>query len=161
MSNCWLLEANVLIKKFDNRKAVGFVTNYDTASQTGLFFGLYDNGNSDAMTLSTFDATTGKLTGTVANAFLGSKIKENVWYELYLNICTGADFITGLGSVVPAASDGVTGIACPEVADQSCLPISGPLPDGINPVGAAGIAGQAKSSFVDSSVRNLEVRGTF
>ena len=53
---CVELKAQVLIKKFNNRKAVGFVTHYNLGTQKGLFLGLYDNGNSDAMTLSTFDA---------------------------------------------------------------------------------------------------------
>ena len=101
------INAEVRIKKYDNRKAVGFVTNYDAASGKGLFLGLYDNGNTDALTLSTFEAngtTTGQLTSTVVTLSLGSKIKENVWYTLqfqnlcvdrYAGISAGSAFVTG------------------------------------------------------------------
>jgi hypothetical protein len=103
--------------------------------------GLYDNGNSDAMTLSTFDANTGKLTGTVANLFLGSKIKEKVWYRLQLEFCSAGGDLFGSGRVV--------GVNLP----LETLPFDVSLPAGISPFGQVGIAGYAKSSFVDSSVR--------
>ena len=64
--NCVEIEADVMIHKFDNRMAVGFVTNYDTNTNKGLFIGLYDNGNTDAVTVSTFDGSTGQLLSTVA-----------------------------------------------------------------------------------------------
>jgi hypothetical protein len=40
------------------------------------------------------------------------------------------------------------------------LTYSGDLPSGIVAVGAAGIAGQAKSAFVDSQVRDIEISGS-
>jgi hypothetical protein len=140
--SCVEIEASVKIHQFANRKAVGFVTNYDPGTGKGLFLGLTDNGNSDAMTLSTFDATTGKLTGTVANASLGSKIRENEWYILVLEICTDADSVSGFGGL---RTDSVTHV----------LPFDEDLPDGISPSGLIGIAGQAKSAIVDSSVADF------
>ena len=142
---CVAVSASVLIKRFDNRKAVGLVTNYDPGSGTGLFLGLYDNGNSDALTLSTFDATTGKLTGTVANLFLGSKIQENVWYSLDLEICNNGTTLTGTASVV-----GDTLLVQAFSLNGLLLPL------GISSSGQIGIAGYAKSSFVDSSVKNFD-----
>ena len=57
--SCVFMSAPVVIHRFDNRKAIGFVTNVqpgvDPGTGTGLFLGLYDNGNTDALTLSTFD----------------------------------------------------------------------------------------------------------
>jgi hypothetical protein len=140
---CWALEAEVLIKRFDNRKGVGFVTNY--AGGMGLFFGLYDNGNSDGLTLSTFDTATGKLLSTVKTVFLGSKVKENAWYPLALDICThnGGTWLSAHGVVELAPGE------------WTPLDFEGPTPPGIAAYGAAGIAGQAKSSFVDSSVRDF------
>lgn len=147
---CVSLTAQVLIKKYDNRKAVGFVTNLSGGGK-GLFLGLYDNGNTDAMTLSTFDASTGKLGTTVANKSLGSKIQENVWYQLELDICNNGAHLVGQASVEPFPPAG--GPAC--TGAQACLDIDTALPAGISVDGRIGIAGYAKSSFVDSSVKNF------
>jgi hypothetical protein len=141
--DCPVVNAQVLIKKFDNRKGVGFVTHYNPGNGTGLFLGLYDNGNSDALTLSTFNGNTGQLTGTVATKALGSKVLENTWYDLHLEVCVDAS-ITGTATV----NGGSNNIA-------ATLPISAANP-GIATFGEIGIAGQAKSSFVDSSVRNFQ-----
>jgi len=145
---CGIVAAEVTIHRFDNRKAVGVVTNYDPASGKGLFLGLYDNGNSDALTLSTFEATAttaGKLTGTVANVFLGSKVKENAWYIVELNFCNdGGNFVSTGGFVLDG--DTFEELGGFEISDGT------PLPTGISPSGQIGIAGQAKNSFVDSSV---------
>jgi hypothetical protein len=119
------------------------VSHYNSGNGTGLFLGLYDNGNTDALTLSTFNGNTGQLTGTVANKALGSKIQENVWYNLRLQVCVNGN-ITGSAFV----SGGPTPIA-------EGLPINAPNTAGIVSFGEIGIAGQAKSSFVDSSVRSF------
>ena len=139
---CPVLNAQVLIKRFDNRKGVGFVTHYNAGNGTGLFLGLYDNGNTDALTLSTFNGNTGQLTGTVATKALGSKVLENTWYNLHLELCVDAS-ITGNATVYGGSNN---------IAET--LPIGAANP-GIAPFGEVGIAGQAKSSFVDSSVRNF------
>ena len=142
--------AEVLIKTFNNRKGVGIVTHYDQATQKGVFLGLYDTGNTDGMTLSTFDGTTGKLTGTIAgaNLFLGTKIQENVWYSLDVDVCYDA----GLDKMVAEAS--VENIAGnPALSEE--FEIVADWPDGIPHSGQIGIAGWAKSSFVNSSVRNF------
>jgi hypothetical protein len=144
---CPGVKAEVLIKRFDNRKAVGFVTHYDPATGKGLFLGLYDNGNTDALTLSTFNATTGQLTGTVATKALGSKIQENVWYTLSLDVCVEPDngVIHGNALVEGGLNNISEGMTFGPVANTA----------GISHSGQIGIAGQAKSSFVDSSVRNF------
>jgi hypothetical protein len=152
---CWAMSASILIKRFDNRKAVGFVTNYDVATKTGLFFGVYDNGNTDAITISKF--TGGQLqTPPLATKPLGSKIKENTWYDVDLDTCENA--------VVPGSIDVQFSVDVGGGGDcndaTSCAEYSGPLPDGIVAVGAAGIAGQAKSAFVDSQVRAISMTGT-
>jgi hypothetical protein len=133
----------VTIHKFDNRKAVGFVTNYDDAKKSGLFLGLYDNGNSDALTLSTFDAATGALKTTVKTMSLGAKIQENVAYLLTLESCYDG---TNLEAKATVKNDKVS----------EALSFKGPLPGGISPSGQIGIAGQAKSAYVDSTVTNFQ-----
>ena len=139
--DCVIIEAAVKIYKFDNRKAIGFVFNYDTETDTGLFLGLYDNGNTDGLTLSTFNGATGKLTGTVQTKFLDSKIKENTWYFLEAAVCTdGTDL-----SADAIVTDFATVFEDLEI-------VSVPLPVGISQFGQIGIAGQAKSSFVDSTM---------
>ena len=160
---CWSMEALVLIKKFDNKKAVGFVTNYDTGTKTGLFFGLYDAGNTDSLTLSTFDGNTGKLTGTLASKALGSKIKENVWYELELDTCDLSGNFNVTLSVEDADDPGEgegDGDRCTENPSTVCLLYNGPLPGVIATRGAAGIAGYAKSAIVDSQVTSIVIVGS-
>jgi hypothetical protein len=146
--DCVFMEADVTIHKFDNRKAVGFVTNYDTETNTGLFWGLYDNGNTDGLTLSTFNGATGKLTGTVGTLPLGSKIKENVWYFLEAEVCNDG---TNLTFAAAAVFDAATFTFIGELD----IPDTTPLPDGISQFGQIGIAGQAKSAVVDSSVADF------
>ena len=141
--DCVFIAAIVNIHRFDNRKAVGFVTNYDTETNTGLFFGLYDNGNTDGLTLSTFNGATGQLTGTVGTHFLGSKIKENVWYFMEVEVCSdGTNFSETFGVVTDFAT----------FAEELDIPDTTLLPAGISQFGQIGIAGQSKSAFVDSSV---------
>jgi hypothetical protein len=157
---CVELAADVRIKRYDNRKAVGFVTHYDAATQKGLFLGLYDNGNSDAMTLSSFDGATGKLTATLANVFLGSKVKENTWYTLQLGICSEGAQLVAHASMEEASVDTTyAAIGAPCAPGQTCLDVPFyPLtawPAGISPFGQIGIAGYAKSAFVDSSVTDF------
>ena len=123
--SCVLIDASVTIQKFDNRKAVGFVTNYDAATQSGLFLGLYDSGNSDGLTLSTFDGASGKLTSTVKTLSLGSKIQENVAYVLKLEICYDG---TNLAAAAAVKNNTVLEV----------LSFKGPLPAGIAPSGQIG-----------------------
>jgi len=140
--SCVRIRAEVLIKRFDNRKGLGIVTNVDPVTKKGLFLGLYDNGNSDALTLSTFNGSTGKLTSTLADVPLHSKIRENVWYTLTLDAC-----VTGPNISVQATVEG------DNVSED--LDFFGALPTGILPAGQIGIAGFAKNSFVDSTVKSF------
>jgi hypothetical protein len=156
-NTCWVLAANVLIKRFDNRKAVGFVTNYDEGTKKGLFFGVYDNGNTDALTISAFDGATGQLkTPPLATKALGSKIKENTWYLLELDTCEAA--ASDMEFSVKKTDDVADPGDCETPAN--CVTFSGPLPLEIVARGAAGIAGYAKSAFVDSQVRDISFVGT-
>ena len=138
---CIVLEAVVVIHKFDNRKAVGLVFDYDPLGGAGIFLGLYDNGNSDGLTFSTFDAKTGKLTSTLATTFLGSKIKENVPYFLAAEVCNDGTNLIGEGFVTDESTFEA------EVDFGSI-----PLPPGIFAAGAIGLAGQAKSALVNATV---------
>ena len=140
---CVAMDATVVIRKFDNRKAVGFVANYDAATKKGLFLGLYDSGNSDGLTLSTFDGAKGTLLATVKTLFLGAKILENVAYALALDICYDG---TTLNAKATVKNDKV----------NEALSYSGPLPAGISPSGQIGIAGQAQSAYVDSTVSKFQ-----
>lgn len=142
--SCVSIDATVTIHKFDNRKAVGFVANYDPATQKGLFLGLYDNGNSDGLTLSTFNGATGQLLATVKTLFLSAKIQENVGYFLELDICNDGTTLTATGTVKNGT------------ATVGALSFTGPIPTGISSSGQIGIAGQAKSAAVDSSVSKFE-----
>ena len=87
--DCVFMSAPVVIHKFNNRKAIGFVSNVqpgvNPGSGTGLFVGLYDNGNTDTVTLSTFQD--GQLTSTVATLPLGPQIKEDGLYGLVAAVC--------------------------------------------------------------------------
>ena len=142
--SCVSIDATVTIHRFDNRKAVGFVANYDPVTQKGLFLGLYDAGNSDGLTLSTFSGATGQLLATVKTLSLGAKIQENVGYFLELDICNDGTTLTATGTVKNGTA--VVGV----------LSFKGPIPAGISSSGQIGIAGQAKSSSVDSSVSKFE-----
>ena len=142
--SCVSIDATVTIRKFDNRKAVGFVANYDPVTRKGLFLGLYDAGNSDGLTLSTFNGATGQLLTTVKTLFLGAKILENTGYFLELDICNDGTTLTATGTVKNGT------------ATVGVLSFTGPMPVGISPSGQIGIAGQAKSAAVDSSVSKFE-----
>jgi hypothetical protein len=142
--SCVSIDATVTIHKFDNRKAVGFVANYDPATQKGLFLGLYDAGNSDGLTLSTFSGATGQLLATVKTLFLGAKVLENVGYFLELDICNDGTTLTATGTVKNGT------------ATVGVLSFTGPIPAGISPSGQIGVGGQAKSAAVDSSVARFE-----
>ena len=145
--DCVFVGAFVQIHRFDNRKAVGFVFNYDPGTGKGLFWGLYDNGNNDALALSTFDGMTGKLTGTVATFSIGSRIKENVWYELEAEVCNDGTHLAFSASVQSMDTDTPS-------KERLAMPVLS-LPAGISRFGQIGIAGQAKSTFVDSSVADF------
>jgi hypothetical protein len=144
---CVFVQALVTIHRFDNRKAVGYVMNYDAETGMGLFWGLYDNGNTDALTLSTFDGNTGRLKDTVGSLPLKSKIKEGVPYALIAQVCTHDQ-----------ATPPNLGIAFGFVTDfdtvfEELVLDHPPLPAGISPLGGQiGIAGQAKNAFVDATV---------
>jgi hypothetical protein len=144
---CVEVTAEFLIKTFNNRKGVGIVTHYDPATGKGLFLGLYDNGNTDGLTLSTFEG--GKLTGTVAgvDVYLGSKIKENVWYSLDLDVCYDAGNLKAEIDLQTTGPD-------PELLLER-EDIIAPWPGGIATSGQIGIGGWAKNSFVNSSVKNF------
>ena len=144
--DCVYMEAPVSIHRFDNRKAIGFVSNVQPGvvpgSGTGLFLGLYDNGNTDALTLSSFQD--GKLTGTIATLSLGSKVKEHVMYDLVGVVCNDGANLAALVQVFDVAANDLIGELVP--------PAGTLLPAGISQFGQIGIAGQAKSAFVDSDV---------
>jgi hypothetical protein len=140
---CVAIEASVVIRKFDNRKAVGFVANYDAATNKGLFLGLHDNGNSDGLTLYTFDGAAGRPLTIVKALFLGAKILENVAYALALDLCYDGTTLRATGTV---KNDKLI----------EALSYSGPLPAGISPSGQIGIAGQAQRAYVDSTVSKFQ-----
>jgi len=142
---CVSIDASVVIRKFDNRKAVGFVANYDAATNKGLFLGLYDDGNSDGLTLSAFDGATGSLLATVKTLALGKKILKNVAYTLALDICYNGTTLNATGTV---RNDKLNEV----------LSYSGPLPAGISPSGQIGIAGQAQRAAVDATVSKFHWR---
>ena len=144
---CVYIEIAVVIHRFDNRKAVGLVSNYDPdpAVHTGLFVGLYDNGNTDALTISAFDGATGKLmVPPVATYPLGSKIKENVPYDMSVFICNGGGELFAEGHVTDLTT--FTPVFHFETPEGT------PMPPNVSEFGQIGIAGWAKSSFVDSTV---------
>lgn len=143
--DCVFMQAPVFIHRFDNRKAIGFVSNVqpgvDPGTGTGLFIGLYDNGNTDALTISTFQD--GKLTSTVGTLPLGSQIKEDTWYFMSARVCNdGTDFFETDAFVTDFAT----------FEQILLIPDGTPLPSGVSSSGQIGIAGQAKSAFVDSGV---------
>ena len=139
---CVFAAAWITIHRFDNRKGVGFVMNYDPTSGRGLFWAVYDSGNSDVLSLSTFDATRGALTGIVGSLPLQSKIKENVRYALIVQLCN-----TGV------ALDTFAFVTDFQTVSEGLLLFGAPLPIGIAPEGGQiGLAAHAKSAFVDSTV---------
>jgi hypothetical protein len=140
---CVSIDASVTIPKFDNRKAVGFVANYDATTKKGLLLAVHNDANRDALTLSTFDGATGSLLATVKTLFLGKKILRNVAYALALDICYDGTTLKATGTV---RNDKV----------NEALSYSGPMPAGISPSGQIGIAGQAQRAFVDSIVSKFE-----
>jgi hypothetical protein len=146
------IEANIVIHTFNNRKGIGLVALYNDSTKRGLFLGVFDNGNTDGLTLMTFDSSTGQATA-VKNVPLGSKILENTEYNVELQVVvTGGTALHVHGSVHPAASEteDCTG-------DDNCLEFDGLLSDlGLSYKGEIGIAAQAKLAVVDSSVLSFE-----
>jgi hypothetical protein len=97
------------------------------------------------MTISTFDGATGQLKTQLATKSLGSKVKENTWYDLGVDTCEDP----GVGfNVEFQFSDDTFECANPD----TCIAFGGPLPAGIVVKGAAGVAGYAKNAFADSQV---------
>ena len=144
--DCVFMSAPVVIHKFNNRKAIGFVSNVqpgvNPGSGTGLFVGLYDNGNTDAVTLSTFQD--GQLTSTVATLPLGSQIKEDTVYGLVTAVCNDGTELEASAMVFDVSTLDLIGVLE--------TPVGTLLPAGISSSGQIGIAGQAKSALVDSGV---------
>jgi hypothetical protein len=143
--SCVEVTAEVLIKTFNNRKGVGIVTHYDPGTGAGIFFGLYDAGNTDTLTLSTFQG--GSLTGTIANVSLGSKVQENVWYFVDIDICYEAGNLHADLDLTNTAGNPDLAVELEDVVVA--------WPAGIATSGQIGIGGWAKNSFVNSSVRNF------
>jgi hypothetical protein len=57
-NECWNLTAKVAVEKFNNQSAVGFVTNYNNSTKTGLFFGMWNGGSfHDFMALHVFNVS--------------------------------------------------------------------------------------------------------
>ena len=147
------VEGDVVIHTFNNRKGIGWVALYSNSTKRGLFLGVFDNGNTDGLTLMTFDSSTGLATPVPnGNVPLGSKILENAPYNLELKVTVSGDILTVHGSVHPAASEteDCTG-------DDNCLDFVGSLA-GLNlpSSGEIGIAAWAKLAVVNSSVLSFE-----
>ena len=144
--DCVFMSAPVVIHKFNNRKAIGFVSNVqpgvNPGSGTGLFVGLYDNGNTDTVTLSTFQD--GQLTSTVATLPLGPQIKEDGLYGLVAAVCNDGTELEASVTVFDVSTLDLVGVLE--------TPVGTLLPAGISSSGQIGIAGQAKSALVDSGV---------
>ena len=147
------VEGNVVIHRFNNRKGIGWVALYNDSTKRGLFLGIFDNGNTDSLTLMTFDSSTGLATPVPnGNVPLGSKILENAEYNLELQVTVSGPALHVHGSVQPGASDvdDCTG-------DNICLNFDGTLLAlGLSPTGEIGIAAWAKLAVVDSSVLSFE-----
>jgi hypothetical protein len=145
------VEGNIVIHTFNNRKGIGWVALYSNSTKRGLFLGVFDNGNTDGLTLMTFDSSTGLAT-PVKNVPLGSKILENAEYNLELQVVVSGDALHVHGSVHPAASEteDCTG-------DDNCLEFDGSLLALALPSsGEIGIAAWAKLAVVNSSVTSFE-----
>ena len=145
------VEGNIVIHTFNNRKGIGWVALYSNSTKRGIFLGVFDNGNTDGLTLMTFDSSTGQATA-LKNIPLGSKILENAEYNLELQVVVGGDAFHVHGSVQPGASDidDCTG-------ENTCLEFDGSLSALALPSsGEIGIAAWAKLAVVDSSVLSFE-----
>jgi hypothetical protein len=150
-----VFKANVVIRQFNNGKAIGFVGLYDPTTKKGLFLGLFDAGNSDSLTLSIFDGAggIGTLTKTLASISQGSKIKENVLYELEFAFSTSGGNLSVSASVEPTLG----GVEDPP---GCCLTFTGSLSAlGLSSSGQAGIGAWAKGAFVDSGITDFEFSG--
>ncbi len=145
------IEGDVVIHTFNNRKGIGWVALYNDSTKRGIFLGVFDNGNTDGLTLMTFNSSTGQATA-LTNVPLGSKILENAPYNLELKVTVIGDTLFVHGSVHPAASEteDCTG-------DDNCLDFVGSLAAlNLSPSGEIGIAAQAKLAVVNSSVLSFE-----
>jgi hypothetical protein len=141
------VEGNIVIHTFNNRKGIGWVALYNDSTKRGIFLGVFDNGNTDGLTLMTFNSSTGQATA-LTNVPLGSTILENTEYNLKLQVTVGGDSLHVHGSVRPAAS-----VTSDCTGDDSCLDFDGSLSALALPSsGEIGIAAQAKLAVVDSSV---------
>ena len=136
--SCVFMEAPIFIHRFDNRKAIGFVSNVqpgvDPGTGTGLFWGVYDNGNTDALTLSTFQD--GKLTSTVTTLPLGSMIKEDI---LYLLVGAGLQRWDQFVETAAAVTDEAASYGELKIPDGTLLP------SGISASGRSALPGRPRA----------------
>lgn len=149
--SCVEVTAEVLIKTFNNRKGVGLVTHYDPSTGKGLFLGLYNNGNNDGLTLSTFEG--GTLTGTISHSFLGSKIQENVWYRVDIDVCHAAGVLNADVTLECTVCPDPPLPDSPNIVEVENISV--PWPAGIATSGQIGIAGWARYSVLGAAVRRF------
>jgi N-acetylneuraminic acid mutarotase len=151
-----ILSADVQIRRFNNRKGAGLLALFNEApSDKGLALIIYDNGNTDGLTLGTVSKSSGQV-GLLTNVFLDSGIAECDWYRLTMDVVVSGGNVTVTGKVfrhtVPSDPnspvDGQVG---------GTLSFTGPLPAGVGTTGEVGIVASAISAVVDSSVTNFTI----
>jgi hypothetical protein len=188
MNECWGLKATVWFDNsalgggWNNGKWIGMVTNFDTFTKKGLYFALFDSGNTERLGLFSFDASLTypanmSMPTTVASVGLrpssitgagGGGTSYSLAYYMTLDICTGPDAsgnnrVDAVGSIQPSVTTYPRG-TCPNdySPDQQCLQFHGALPAGIVPSGAAGLAALSPTTgagFIDIYVSDFGFTG--
>ena len=150
------LAADVLIQSHSNRKGAGLLALFNEgAGQKGLALVLYDNGNSDSLTLAVADPATGAFT-PLASVALGANVAENVWYRVTMDVAVSGGTVTVTGKVFGHAVTTDPGSALGAQIGTS-LGFSGTLPAGVVSPGEVGLVASATSASVNSSVTNLTI----
>jgi hypothetical protein len=150
------LSADVQIRRFNNRKGAGLLALFNEgASDKGLALIIYDNGNTDGLTLGTVSKSSGQVTA-LTNVFLDSGIAECAWYRLTMDVVVSGGNVTVTGKVFQhtVASDPNSSLGA-QVGGT--LSFSGALPAGVSATGEVGIPASAISAVVDSSVTNFTI----
>jgi hypothetical protein len=157
------LSADVLVHRHNNAKGAGLLALYNEATgKKGLALIVYNNGNSDNLTLATLNHQNGKL-AVLKKIPLGATIGQDQWYRVSLDVAVSGLAVTVTGTVHRHADPSDPGSALGSQVDGS-LVFSGTLGAGalagVDDTGEAGIVAAATNAIVDSSVTNFSINAS-
>ena len=155
-----LLDADVLIHSFNNKKGAGLLALFNEGlNQKGLALVIYDSGNSDTLVLGTMSQANGTFT-PLTTVSLGANITNNVWYHLTMNVVVSGGTVTLTGKVFRHATPTDPNSALTTQVGGT-LNFFGSLGvgtlTGVSSPGEVGDVAAGSAATVDSSVANFTI----